>query len=152
MEMLMRLAPALFLLCLALSTPVFALDPAVVRNMKVTEQDEQILLRAEELLKDENKWNRQDERWCVDDEKTNKRSLFCALHQATVEVVGKYEHRQAALEYVRLVIMELTPNADYGHRLMDYNNDPTTTHADIQRVLDMALAEVRSKMAEKGLP
>lgn len=148
----MRVTAALFLLCLAFSDPVFALDPTVVRSMEVTAQDEQILLRAEEFLKDESQWNRQDERWCVDDENTGKRSLFCALHQATVEVLGEYNHRQAALEYVRLAIMELTPNAAYGHRLMDYNNDPTTTHADIQRVLDTALAEIRSKMAEKGLP
>jgi hypothetical protein len=48
--------------------------------------------------------------------------------------------------------MELTPNAGYSHRLMDYNNDPATTHADIRRVLETALAEVRSKMAENGLP
>jgi hypothetical protein len=148
----MRWAVALFLLYLASSAPAFALDPTVVRSMEVSEQDEQILLRAEELLKDESQWNRQDERWCEDDEQTGKRSLFCALHRATVEVLGKYQHRQAALEYVRLVIMELTPNAGYSHRLMDYNNDPTTTHADIQRVLNTALAEVRSKMAEKGLP
>jgi hypothetical protein len=150
--MLMRAGLALFLLYLAFSAPALALDPTVVRSMEVTQQDEQILLRAEELLKDESQWNRQDERWCEDDEQTGRRSLFCALHRATVEVLGKYRHRQAALEYVRLVIMELTPNAAYSHRLMDYNNDPTTTHADIQRVLDTALAEVRSKMAEKGLP
>src|SRR5262245_30038041 len=150
--MLMRVAVALFLLGFAFTAPALALDPTAVRNMEVTRQDEQILLRAEELLEDESQWNRQDERYCVDDEKTGKRSLFCALHEATVEVLGTYQHRQAALEFVRLVIMELTPNAGYGHRLMDYNNDPTTTHADIQRVLETALAEVRSKMAEKGLP
>ncbi len=148
----MRVGLALLLLCLASPAPALALDPAQVRSMEVSQQDEQILLRAEELLKDESQWNRQDERWCKDDEQTGKRSLFCALHQATVEVLGKYRHRQAALEYVRLVIMGLTPNAAYSHRLMDYNNDPTTTHADIQRVLDTALAEVRSKMAENGLP
>jgi hypothetical protein len=150
--MRMRVALALFLLCLAFSAPASALDPTVVRNMEVTKQDEQILLRAEELLKDESQWNRQDERYCVDDEKTGKRSLFCALHEATVEVLGSYQHRQAALEFVRLVIMELTPDAAYSHRLMDYNNDPSTTLADIQKVLETALAEVRSKMAEKGLP
>jgi len=150
--MLMRWTAALLLLCLTFPAPAFALDPAEVRNLPVTEQDERILLRAEELLKSEGQWNRQDERWCVDDERTGKRSLFCALHQATVEVMGSYQHRQAALEYVRLVIMELTPDAGYSHRLMDYNNYPTTTHADIRRVLDTALTEVRSKMAEKGLP
>jgi hypothetical protein len=148
----MRWALALLLLCLASPAPALALDPTVVRSVQVSKQDEQILLRAEELLKDESQWNRHDERWCVDDEKTGKRSLFCALQRATVEVLGKYQHRQAALEYVRLVIKELTPNAAYSHRLMDYNNDPTTTHADIRRVLETALAEVRSKMAEKGLP
>jgi hypothetical protein len=148
----MRLTVALILLVLALPAPALALDPAEVRSMPVSEEDLRILLRTEELLKDESHWNRQDERWCVDDEKTGKRSLFCALQQATVEVLGTYRHRQAALEHVRLVIMELTPNAGYSHRLMDYNNDPGTTHADIRRVLETALVEVRSKMAENGLP
>ncbi len=148
----MRSLIALLLLALALPVPALALDPGVVRSMPVTEQDEKILLRTGELLRDETQWNRQDERWCEDDEQTGKRSLFCALHRATVDVLGKYRHRQAALEHVRLVIMELTPDAGYSHRLMDYNNDPATTHADIRRVLETALAEVRSKMAENGLP
>src|SRR5687767_5486932 len=86
----MRSLIALLLLALALPAPALALDPAVVRSMPVTEQDEKILLRTGELLRDETQWNRQDERWCEDDEQTGKRSLFCALHRATVDVLGKY--------------------------------------------------------------
>src|SRR5687768_5730077 len=59
----------------------------------VTEYDERILLRADELLKDESLWNRSDDRICDDDERQGKRSLFCALQKACIEVVGEYQHR-----------------------------------------------------------
>jgi hypothetical protein len=135
------------LLCLALPLPASALDPARVRNMPATEEDERILLLADELLKNEMRWNRQDDRWCEDDEQMDKRSLFCALHRASVDVLGHYDHRKAALQHVRLVIMERTPNSGYAHRLQDYNNDPQTTHADIRSALAAALAEIRSKVS-----
>lgn len=148
----MRVAILLALLGFTLALPAFALDPSVVRGMQVTQEDERILLLADELLKDEAHWNRQDDRRCEDDEQMDQRSLFCALHRATVDVLGDYRHRQAALQFVRLVIMERTPNSGYAHRLRDYNNDPKTTLADIRSALAEALGEVRSKMAENGLP
>ena len=143
----MRLVILTLLLGLALPAQALALDPAKVRTMPVTEADERILMVADDLLKDAARWNRQDDRWCNDDEEMDKRSLFCALHRASVEVLGHYDHRKAALEHVRLVIMERTPNSGYAHRLRDYNNDPQTTHADIRSVLAAALAEIRAKVS-----
>ena len=35
---------------------------------------------------------------------------------------------------MRFVIDEITATRDYDHRLMDYNNDPRTSFADIQEV------------------
>jgi len=54
---------------------------------------------------------------------------------ATVEVGGKAEHRGAALQEARFVIDEIAIDRKYEHRLMNYNNDATTTFADIQEVL-----------------
>jgi hypothetical protein len=52
------------------------------RDQPVTNDDLRILLRADELLKDESVWNRKDDRQCDDDEAAGKRSLFCALEKA----------------------------------------------------------------------
>ena len=53
---------------------------------------------------------------------------------ATNEVSGKSDHRGAVLQEARFVIDEIAADRNYNHRLMDYNNDPTTTFADIQEV------------------
>ena len=58
------------------------------RDQPVTNDDLRILLKADELLKDESVWNRKDDRECDDDEATGKRSLFCALQKACIDVLG----------------------------------------------------------------
>jgi len=116
------------------------------RNPPVTEHDVRILLRADELLKDESAWNRSDDRMCDDDERHGKRSLFCALQKACIEVAGEYQHRRAALQEVRFVAQEVTRGRRFEHRLRDYNNLPETSLADIKRVLNTALGRVRERL------
>jgi len=99
----------------------------------VSKADLQIVKRAREILDSPSKWNRADNRECPPGAKTF--SLYCALQMATVEVGGKAEHRGAALQEARFVIDEIAADRKYEHRLMNYNNDPTTTFADIQEVL-----------------
>jgi hypothetical protein len=67
------------------------------RDQAVTADDVRILARAAELLKNESMWNRADDRECTDDEATGKRSLFCALQKACIDVLGSYDHRRVAL-------------------------------------------------------
>jgi hypothetical protein len=59
------------------------------RDQPATNDDLRILQKAEELLKDESVWNRMDDRECDDDEATGKRSLFCALRKACIDVLGR---------------------------------------------------------------
>jgi hypothetical protein len=99
----------------------------------VTKADLQIVKRAREILDFPSKWNRADNRMCPAAAKTF--SLYCALQMATIEVGGKAEHRGAALQEARFVIDEIAADRKYEHRLMNYNNDPTTTFSDIQEVL-----------------
>jgi hypothetical protein len=54
---------------------------------------------------------------------------------ASKQVSEKFEHRGAALQETRFVIDEIAADRAYDHRLMDYNNDPSTSFADIQQVL-----------------
>ena len=44
---------------------------------------------------------------------------------------------------MRRVIEELNPGRRFEHRLMDYNNLPTTSFADIKRVLQLGKLEGR---------
>lgn len=109
-----------------------AVDDSKIRP-PITSADLQIVQRAREILDSPNKWNRADNRECPPNAKTF--SLYCALQMATIEVGGKAEHRGAALQEVRFVIDEIAADRKYEHRLMNYNNDPTTTFADIREVL-----------------
>ena len=110
----------------------------------VTTADLQIVKRAQQILSSERKWNRADNRVCPAGAKTV--SLYCALQRATIEVSGKAEHRGAALQEVRFVIDEIVVDRGYKHRLMDYNNDPLTTFADVQEVLRVAESLIRLRL------
>jgi hypothetical protein len=116
------------------------------RDQPVTDDDLRILLRANELLKNESVWNRKDDRVCDDDERTGKRSLFCALQKACIEVLGKYEHRRAALQEVRFAVEEATKGRDFEHRLRDFNNLPETRLADVKKVIQVATDRVKVRL------
>jgi len=119
------------------------------RDQPVTNDDLRILLKAEELLKDESVWNRKDDRECDDDEATGKRSLFCALQKACIDVLGAYDHRRVALQEVRFAVEDATRGRDFEHRLRDFNNLPTTRLTDVQRVLRVATDRVKSRLKNK---
>ena len=115
----------------------------------VTKADVRIVQRARKILNSQSKWNRADTRVCPADAKTF--SLYCALEKATDEVSGKFEHRSAAMQEARFVIDEIAPNRNsYEHRLMDYNNDPTTTFADIQKFFRLLEDRVTGRLSEES--
>jgi hypothetical protein len=116
------------------------------RDQPVTPDDLRILLRANELLKDESVWNRKDDRVCDDDEATGKRSLFCALQKACIEVLGKYDHRRVALQEVRFAVEEATVGRDFEHRLRGFNNLPETRLVDVKKVIQVATDRVKSRL------
>jgi hypothetical protein len=117
------------------------------RDQPVTKDDLLILKRADEILLDETKWNRKDDRTCKPDDKIW--SLFCALQKASIEVLGKYDHRRVALQEVRFEIENVTKGREFEHRLMDYNNLPTTQFKDIKHVLKKATGKVAARLREK---
>jgi len=115
------------------------------RDLPVTVQDLEILDRADAILSDEAKWNRQDDRICAHEDSTW--SLFCALRRASVEVLGNYDHRRAALQEVRFAIEAAAPGQAFAHRLRDYNNLPATRFEDIKGVLHVARERVAARLA-----
>jgi hypothetical protein len=129
------------------SSPKAAADDSQVRP-PVTEADLQIVKQAQKILDSPSKWNRADNRVCPPDAKVF--SLYCVLEKATTQVGSRFEHRGAAMQEARFVIDEIAPNRNYDHRLMGYNNDPSTTFADIQKVFH--LLENRIAQRLKGEP
>lgn len=101
----------------------------------VTESDLMIIRKTIELLKDEKDWNRNDDRQCKDDIENKTYSLFCALHVASVEVAGSYDHRKAVLQIIRKTIVDIYPQKKLEHRLRDFNNLPETDHTILMDLL-----------------
>jgi hypothetical protein len=111
----------------------------------VTESDVQIVQRAREILDSPSKWNRSDNRVCPPNATTI--SIYCALEKATQEVGDKFEHRGAAMQEARFVIEDIAPNvAYYDHRLMDFNNDPSTTFFDVQKFFQVLEDRVTKRL------
>lgn len=118
------------------------------RDRPVESDDIRILLRAEALLDRAAAWNRDDDRVCIDDEREGSRSLFCALHQASLEVAGEYRHRRPALQEVRFAIEDATGGREFEHRLRDYNNLPSTDFDAVTRVLQAARRRVAKRLEQ----
>ena len=113
----------------------------------ITELDLRIVRRAEQILSSEAVWNRADDRIFRPEATTF--SLYTALEKATLEVGGKFTHREAAMQEARFTIGEIAPKRHYDHRLMDYNNDRETTFADIKRVLALTETNIAKKLELK---
>jgi hypothetical protein len=128
------------------SQPKASTDDSQVRP-PLTKADLQIVKQAQKILDSPSKWNRADNRVCPSDAKTF--SLYCALEKATTQVSGQFEHRGAAMQEARFVIDEIPPNRNYDHRLMGYNNDPSTTFADIQKVLHLLENRIAQRLKEE---
>ena len=118
------------------------------REPRVDATDVAILRRADEILSDASNWNRHDDRKC--DPAATTWSLFCALQKASIEVLGAYDHRRAALEEVRFVIEDTYPGQTFEHRLMDFNNLPSTRFEDVKKVLAIARDRVQRRLPPEG--
>jgi len=117
---------------------------AANRQLPPTADDIRIIQRALALVSNETVWNKEDNRIC--EPNPQKWSVFCALTQATVEVSGGVHYRQPALQMVREVLNEVGGNRLKKHRLMDYNNHPDTTLADIHNLLHTAQTRLEQRL------
>ncbi len=115
----------------------------------VDASDLAILDRSLALITTESQWNRADTRLC--DPLDTRFTLYCALQKASTEVLGRYEHRRAALQQVRFAVEEATVGRQYEHRLRDFNNDPHTTLADLRSVVAIARQRVAARLRDEQL-
>ena len=110
------------------------------RQVRPTANDIAIVTRAIALLPNESVWNKNDNRQCPVGQ--TKLSMFCALSQATTEISGGIHYRQPAAQAVREALNTVDARRIKTHRIMDYNNHPDTTLAEIHAVLKTALARL----------
>lgn len=104
------------------------------------------LVLTEQLLADSTHWHQNDDRRCDNDIENNHWSLFCALKYASIEKMGEYNHHNTAMQTVRFVIDDLIPDHEFEHTLMDYNNAPSTKHADILHVVKIAQKRITQEI------
>jgi hypothetical protein len=117
----------------------FTLD--VTKTVPPSDLDREIITRAASILKSEAVWDRADDRQCGADDKTW--SIYCAMIRATNEVTGGIHHRRPAMEVVRQIVDARSAGRKYEHRLRDYNNDPSTTLADVRSLFEEALGRLK---------
>lgn len=92
-------------------------------SLPAGQKDIQILDRALILLNYGKNWNRLDNRVCDGAAYPYKWSLFCALHQASIDVDAEYRHLRPAMQAARQAIEEASSGKKYAHLLQDYNNE-----------------------------
>ncbi len=81
------------------------------------------------------------------------RTLFCALHEASVAVDGEYWHGRPAVNAVRAAIAEAITASGAArprHPLTDFNSAPTTRLRDVQQVFDRAVERIETQL--RGRP
>jgi len=122
---------------------VFGLPDYEKRNIEVSQVDLDILVKADEILHDKGSWRKDPVRICGVSKQVN---LYCALEKASIEVMGSYIHRQAALQEVRFVIDDHYRDRWNKHRLADFNAHPDTTFEDVKSVVKKAIDTVKGKL------
>jgi len=110
----------------------------VLNPPPATDDDVAILRTALAALDRSASWNRHEVQACPDNDQTNT-GLFCVVYHAVESRMGRYHHRQPALQLVRAVISERWRDRITSHQHVDFNNHPATTLADLKTVLEVAM-------------
>jgi len=125
---------------------VFGTPDYEKRDIPSSTEDLEILTKASSYLINEQIWHKEIIKACSD---TKKLNLYCALEAASIDVLGKYIHRKAALQEVRFAIDDNFGDRWSKHRLIDFNNHPETTLKDIKQVIKIAIHAVRRKLESR---
>lgn len=137
----------------------FSFDPA--STVAPTKDDLEMLRRARSYLKDSAHWSHQAEPdiyaaatafakdpslskrgFCP---ATQTRTLFCALYHASIEQTGEFWWGRPAVNAIRAAITGDDASENLRHPLMDFNGASETKLADVQRILDVAIAYVKER-------
>jgi hypothetical protein len=111
------------------------------REVPPNSVDREILERAATIIASDEVWNRADNRKCPAAATTW--SIYCAVERAQLDIVGGFHHRRPAGELVREIVEARTKDRKYSHRMMGYNNDPTTHLSDVKNLFAEAIARIK---------
>jgi hypothetical protein len=114
-------------------------------SLRSSQTDLKILERALELLGNGKSWNKVDNRICDGGSYPYQWSLFCALHQSSIEITFEYRHLRSAIQATRQAINEFSGGKKYAHLLQDFNNEATDFQA-IEKVLERAREIVKERI------
>jgi hypothetical protein len=76
---------------------------------------------------------------------------YCAVERAQLDIVGAFHHRRPAGELVREIVEARTKDRKYPHRMMGYNNDPTTHLSDVKSLFAEAIARIKKLTPPDGI-
>lgn len=112
------------------------------------EADLEILQRADALLSDSSKWNKNDDLNCDDQITSKKYSLRCALYTASKELVGGWENDplRPAIRLVLLTLKKYENRRVVGNQLKEWNDHPDTTFEELKIVLKESIDEVKKQL------
>ncbi len=116
------------------------------RNLVFDSADFKIIQRADFILSDSSKWNKQDDRKCNDDIANGKYSLFCSLYKASIDIAGEYIHRRPAMQIVRFTLEKYENGRVKEHRLMEWNNHPDTKFDEVKKVLRESIETIKQQL------
>jgi hypothetical protein len=114
------------------------------RQVRPNADDLAIIDRALALVPTTEVWNKNDNRQCPPGQ--SKLSLFCALMQATTDISGGVHYRQPAMQAVREELNLVDKSRIKTHRIMDFNNHPDTTLAEVHALLKRAKERVKENV------
>jgi hypothetical protein len=136
----------LFLFIFLISQLAYGQATEENRNLVFDSVDLKIIQRADSILSDSSKWNKQDDRECNDDIATGKYSLYCSLYKASIDIAGMYVHRRPAMQIVRFTLEKYENGRVKEHRLMDWNNHPDTSFEEVKKVIKKSIEAVKQKL------
>jgi hypothetical protein len=128
----------------------FTVEDAILQGdtLRASTKELHILDRALTLLNNGSNWNRLDNRVCDNPSYPYQWSLFCSLHQASIDLDGEYRHLRPAVQATRQAINEITSGKKYAHLLRDYNNEAQNFEAiskALQRAREIILEKIRMR-------
>ena len=62
-------------------------------------------------------------------------------------MTGTFDDSDPVIREARKTVTEIAPNKNYKARLTDFNNDPATTFADVQRLFHLAEEHIAKRIA-----
>jgi len=122
--------------------------PGDVQSMEippVSQAELELIRRAQKALNSASRWNHRDDFICAP--RASSLSIYCALEGAARPGVDG-EALAAAQQEARLIVWDIVVSKEYGHPLTDYNNDSTTTFADVQRLFRWLETRVQKRLGQ----